>query len=76
MHVELEDNSKADALSRRPKAAAATLATARATLRLMDDRIREETDKSGSMKKLKALIKNIFPATKQEMDDHDTSTGW
>ena len=42
----------------------------------MDDRIREETDKSGSMKKLKALIKNIFPATKQEMDDHNTSTGW
>merc|ERR1712082_572040 len=66
-----KDSTTADALSRRPKVAAAALAASSATLRVTDDRIKEEMDKSGSMRELKALIRSGFLATKQEMDENN-----
>ena len=52
------------------------LAANTATLWVTDDRIREETDKSGSMRKLKALIKDGFPEPNRRWTTTMPSTSW
>ena len=62
-----KDNSTADALSRRPTAAAIVLAAATSRMRISDGDIATETGKSKSMQALLELMKSGFPQKKQEM---------
>ena len=62
-----KDNSTADALSRRPTAAACVLAAATSRMRISDDTIATETEKSRSLQALIELMKQGFPEKKQEM---------
>ena len=62
-----KDNTMADALSRRPTAAAFVLTAATSRMRISDDTIATETEKSRSLQALIELMKQGFPEKKQEM---------
>ena len=64
-----KNNGTADALSRRPTAAAVSLAAMTATRRLTADEIAAATDASKAMRDLKKQIQRGFPDSKSKMKD-------
>ena len=65
----------ADAFSRQPVTAAITLASIKAAQKISDNNLIEETKNSKTMQGLIELIKNGFPAKKQQMPD-DQANFW
>ena len=70
-----KSNTTADAFSRRPVIAAITLASIKAAQKISDNNLIEETKNSKTMQGLIELIKNGFPAKKQQMPD-DQANFW